>query len=246
MAPLSDTAKTTLWALGTVALLGVIALIIFLVVKYGDAPPGFTVPGAGAGSAVGATLAAAVPGTIGDMVHDGVVPPPPIQEPTVDGESLRIVPRDTLLKVEYWDDRWRFNQPDIGHVSFVVNKNSGLVVTIADAPGYPKGGYAFVIDQRGGKTTNLSDTTTSSTYLTRLPQMEAPASNSALVRNVELANVPRKIDIDYRHGIIELYVDGVLAIGYNDPFPNSNISYVGFGTMGIKSGEGLITNLVID
>lgn len=139
-------------------------------------------------------------------------------------------------------------------------------MTLADAPGYPKGGYAFVIDQRGGRTTNLSDTTTSATYLTRLPQMEAPASNSALVRNVELANVPRHIDIDYRHGIIELYVDGVLAIGYNgaslrsigsrkhtqsltnrfaDPFPNSNISYVGFGTMGIKSGEGLVTNLVI-
>lgn len=58
--------------------------------------------------------------------------------------------------------------------------------------------------------------------------------------------MPRRIDVFYRHGVIELYVDSVLAILYSDPFPVSNISFVGFGTMGIKSGEGLITDLVID
>jgi hypothetical protein len=45
--------------------------------------------------------------------------------------------------------------------------------------------------------------------------MEVPASNSALVRNVELANVPRRIDVFYRHGVAELYVDSVLAISYS-------------------------------
>jgi len=192
----------------------------------------------------GSTSQASAPGP--GVVTMPTVPSLPYEKPTVMGDSVRIVPRDTIRKVEYWSDKWRFNQPDVGHVSFIVNKNSGLIVSLSDQPGYPKGGYAFVIDERGGQTTNFADTTTSATYLTRLPQMECPASNSALVRNVELQNQPRRIDIDYRHGIVELSVDGVMVIGYNDPFPMSNVSYVGFGDTGLKSGEGIISDLVID
>jgi hypothetical protein len=121
---------------------GLIIGLIVWGVKKGDTPP-----------ILGGNISskAAVPGAPGDMIKSAEVPRMPVNEPTVRGENVRIVPRDTLLKVEYWSDKWRFNQPDIGRISFVVNKNSGLVVSLADQPGYPKAGYAFVIDQRGGQ-----------------------------------------------------------------------------------------------
>jgi hypothetical protein len=238
MVELSTLQKSLLYGTIGAVVITFIILGIYYALKRGDAPIYWQPPGSSA--------AAEAPGQVGDMTKEAEVPALPVQGPSIDGESLRIVPRDTLLKVEYWSDRWRFNQPDLGHVSFTVNKNSGLVVSLSDQPGYPKAGYAFVIDRRGGHTTNFSDTTTSATYLTRLPQMDAPASNSALARNLELSNQPRRIDITYKHGVAELYVDGVLALSYNDPFPVSNISYVGFGDTGIKSGDGLITQLVID
>jgi len=124
---------------------GIIIGLIVWGVKKGDTPPIL------GGSISSKASEAAVPGAPGDMIKSAEVPRLPVHEPTVRGENVRIVPRDTLLKVEYWSDKWRFNQPDIGRISFVVNKNSGLVVSLADQPGYPKAGYAFVIDQRGGQ-----------------------------------------------------------------------------------------------
>lgn len=122
---LTETAKTLITA-GVIATVVVIFLIVVVVLVKRSSS-------ASTGTA-GAALASK-PGREGDMLLDARVPPLPVQEPVIEGESVRIVPRDTLLKVENWSDRWRFNQPDNGHVSFLVNKHSGLVVTLSDQPG---------------------------------------------------------------------------------------------------------------
>jgi hypothetical protein len=123
---LTETAKTLITA-GVITTVVVIFLIVVVVLVKRSSSADST-------GTAGAALASK-PGQEGDMLLDARVPPLPVQEPVIEGESVRIVPRDTLLKVEHWSDRWRFNQPDNGHVSFLVNKKSGLVVTLSDQPG---------------------------------------------------------------------------------------------------------------
>lgn len=165
--------------------------------------------------------------------------------PSPAAATITLTPRDTNPRVEYWSDAWRFKQPDVGVISFDVVKESGLIVTIGNLAGYPKEGYSIIVDKRGGHETSYADTKTSMTYIARLPMMDGPAHNSAAVRNVELANIRRHIVITYDHGYIEVFVDGLKVIAYNDPIPSAGMSYVGFGDLGLKSGVGTIDNLVI-
>jgi hypothetical protein len=157
---------------------------------------------------------------------------------TVEG-PLNLVPRDVEKRIDYWNDKWRFESLDVGSVEFDVHKESGVVVSFSDAPNYPKNGYALILDER-----NMSDRM-SMTYLTRLPAMDAPINANAAIRNAELQSVQHHIKMTYDHGYIEVYMDGVKLLAYNDPMPPTQISYVGFGDCGMLSGSGKLTNIVI-
>ena len=170
----------------------------------------------------------------------------PVATPEVSVPAIQLVPRDVDTHVETWSDDWHFAQPDRGTVSFDVQKDSGLIVSLADRPGHPHVGYAVTIDRRGGVMTNFLDTVTSMTYISRLPVMDAPINSSAMVRNVELdADTKHHFDISYEHGYIEVSVDGRRVLACNDKLPTPGVQYVGLGDCGLKSGVGMITNLVI-
>lgn len=162
-----------------------------------------------------------------------------------EGISFQIVPRDYDKRIEYWDDTWRFEQYDIGSVEFEVAKESGLIVTFSTHAGYPKDGYAVIFDQRGSGDTNLYDSSTSVTYISRLPNINGAASAHANVRNVELAGTPRHVRVTYQHGVIEVFVNGEGVLRYKDPAPPTQIQYVGFGHTGIQSGIGRISRMRI-
>src|SRR5579872_4443285 len=102
--------------------------------------------------------------------HKGALPPLQRREempsaPETKGQTIEIVPRSVDTHVEYWSSEWHFAQPDRGTVSFDVQKDSGLVMTLCNAPGYPSVGYALTIDKRGGVMTNYADQVTSMTYV---------------------------------------------------------------------------------
>lgn len=158
--------------------------------------------------------------------------------------SLTLTPTDTEKRIDHWNDKWRFAALDQGSVEFIVKKEAGAVVSFADAPSYPKNGYALVIDERNN---SVAGDLTSLTYLTRLPTMDAPINANAAIRNIELGASPQgtRVKMTYDHGYIEVYVDGTKVLAYNDPMPATQISYVGFGTCGLLSGTGELSDIVI-
>lgn len=163
---------------------------------------------------------------------------------TVRIPSLTLTPTDTEKRIDHWNNTWRFAALDQGSVEFTVKKEAGAVVSFADAPDYPKNGYALVIDERNNSTTG---DLTSLSYLTRLPTMDAPINANAAIRNIELGASPQgtRVRMTFHHGYVEVYVNGTKVIAYNDPMPATQISYVGFGTCGLSSGTGELSNIVI-
>ena len=161
------------------------------------------------------------------------------------GVSFQIHPKDYDKRIEHWDDAWRFPQYDRGTVEFDVMKESGLIVALSNTMGYPKGGYAVILDQRGSGDTQLSDSSTSNSYISRLPQINGAASAHANVRNVELSGTPRHIKVTYEHGDIRVYVNNQMVLAYRDPAPDMKVQYVAFGHTGLKSGVGYIENMKI-
>lgn len=158
--------------------------------------------------------------------------------------SLQLTPTDTEKRIDHWSDKWRFQRFDQGSVEFTVQKEAGVVVSFADAPSYPKNGYALVLDERNNSTTG---DLTSMTYLTRLPTMDAPINANAAIRNIELGASPQGtvVKMTYDHGYIEVYVNGTRVLYFNDNLASTQIAYVGFGTCGLSSGSGVLSNIVI-
>ena len=168
-------------------------------------------------------------GTSGDALSQAASPmqvydePQPPPKPTY---SMQIVPRSTSTHVDYWNDNWHFSQPDSGSLEFYVRKDSGLVVSLANQPGYPTVGYAVTIDKRGGVMTNFNDTVTSATYVARLPAMDSPLNSSSFVRNCELdADASHHFKIAYDHGYIEVFCDGVRVLAASDPMPTPGVQF---------------------
>lgn len=151
-------------------------------------------------------------------------------------------------QVTNWNDAWRFQQPDKGHVAFNVQKESGLVVTLSNSPGFPQAGYALVLDKRGSNGyVDYTDHTMSTSYFADAFNLDTPLNSSfGLIRNVELcAQQVHHIDITYDHGIIQAWYDGRRILNYYDSAANPGLSYVGFGTTGLASGPGIISGLTI-
>lgn len=189
-----------------------------------------------AGKTVGAAMS----------VKQPVVPAANPQPAAPEGLSLEIVPTVPDKSVNNYDENWRFRQPGRGRISFDVQMANGLIVTLTGDPGMPRDGYAVVIDARGGQMTNYADTRISTTYVARITNLDYAANSTALTRGVSLgARSKRHIDIVYKDGNLVLHVDGVQVLEFNDPYAVPTIQFCGFGSCGLSSGRGEITNLVI-
>lgn len=160
--------------------------------------------------------------------------------------TTTVTPSDYDKRIENWDDRWRFRQPDTGTVSFDVTKPSGLIVCLSTRAGYAQDGYAVVIDARGSGDTDPFDDKTSVSYVSRLPQINGAISTHANARGVELAGKPCRITVSYRSGYIEAARNGVVFLRARDRAPTPGVSYVAFGHTGLKSGVGLLQNIVVE
>ena len=161
-------------------------------------------------------------------------------------QPIDIVPTSVHARVEQWNEQWRFAQPDSGRVSFDVQKECGLVITVCNAAGAPQDGYAVVIDQRGSNNfIDWSDRNMSTSYISSILAMDTPLNSTfGLARNVELCmHQLHHIDLAYHHGSLQVAVDGRKILDYNDTMANPGMRYVGFGSTGLASGPGRITNL---
>jgi len=162
------------------------------------------------------------------------LPPPP---------SVMLRPSDYNRRVEAWDDAWKLGQVDSGSVEFDVEKSHGLIVTLSTQVGAPRDGYAVVLDERGSGDTDPFESQVSNSYVSRLPQIEGPASAMANARNLKLGGSMRHVRVSYAYGHVAVEMDGQRVLQYVDPAPRPGVQYVGFGHTGLRSGEGAIRNL---
>lgn len=161
------------------------------------------------------------------------------------GESLVVETKDYDKRIEYWKDQWKFGQRDAGKVEFDVQKSSGVIVALSSATGYPRDGYAVILDEHGSKDIDPFDNATATSYVARLPNINGAAASHAIVRGSLLGGKKRHVVITYQHGYVCVNIDGQDVLKYTDPFPSSNIHSVGFGSTGLQSGVGYISNLII-
>lgn len=162
--------------------------------------------------------------------------------------SFLLQPNSVHTKVEAWNPAWRFGQPDKGTVSFDVQKECGLVFTLSNTCGYPQSGYGIVIDRRGSNAfIDASDRKMSTSYLADVTSLDTPLNTSyGLKHNVELCSSRmHHIDLAYDHGSMQVFFDGTKILDFYDTQANPGVAYVGFGTTGLFSGPGRISNLVI-
>lgn len=158
-------------------------------------------------------------------------------------DATEIVPTTFDRQVQKHSPEWAFGEKDNGSVEFDVIKPSGLMVVLSTDYEQPKAGYAVILDERGSGDDNLSDIGTSVSYISRLPQINGPASANALARATRLANKPTHVRITYKHGDLRAYVNGEPLVDMFDPFPTTGLKYVSFGHLGVQSGAGLVQNI---
>lgn len=161
-------------------------------------------------------------------------------------ETATLIPRTYDRMVQAHSEDWAFAEEDNGSVEFDVIKPSGLLVVLSTEYEQPRAGYAVILDERGSGDDNLSDIGTSVSYISRLPQINGPASANAAARGLKLHNKSTHVQISYKHGDLRVFVNGEPLVDLFDPFPTTGVRYVSFGHLGTESGVGFVKNISVE